>query len=333
MPGITRAPLALATLACLTLSANVAARAAVSGYTPPAGYEAESLNLSGDTFAVAPDGRFAVANGGTITVYNQADPTGRSAIGGVTDARIGYIGALAFAGNDLLISESGAQDTVFQASLAAGTLTALAPAGSIANVANVGIRPTDGAMFALASNNPGTGAVYQLSGGQATLVASGLGTGYLGGMAFDIAGNLHIGDTNDPTFSGQAGRVLTLNPAGAVIGVDSLAGGGGNGAFDITFDNNGDLFATTGGTLTRLSNGVATPFGAFGGAFPFPTDIAADPSGGLLVNGAFTGVGGIFRVRPTAAAIPEPASVALLGFGALPLLRRRRRSPTAEISR
>jgi hypothetical protein len=300
------------------------------GYFPAAGYEAEDLHLSGDLFAIAPEGSMAVAtgtgSGAVSTVYNHADPLGRASVATVSDPFLNFLGGLAFAGNDLLVSENGAEDTLFSASLATGDVTALAPAGSVANIGSIAVRPTDGGIFAVASNNPGSGAVYRFAGGAAGVFASGLGTGYLGGVTFDDAGNGFVTDTNDPFFAGNPGQVLELDPAGAFTGTTSLAGGAGAGAYAITRDANGDFFATTGGTLTRVSNGVATAFGTFDGPFPFPTDIAADPFGGVVVNGGFTGVGGLFRVRPTATAVPEPGSLALLAMAAGPLLWRRRKA-------
>lgn len=332
MQGLPIARRALLAAACLAVTAAAPLIAAVPGYTPPAGYEAEDLQLSGDLFSIASDGRMAVARtgagGATITVYNHADPTGRAAVATFTNPALGYLGSLTFAGNDLLVSENGAQKTLFRASLSDNSLTALAPTGSVPNIGTVAVRPTDGAIMALASNNPGQGAVYEFSGGSANVVATGLGSGYLGGLVFDNAGNAFVGDTNDPFFAGNPGRVLQLDTSGVVTQSYSLAAGGGSGLYGLTRDGNGDLFATTGATITRLSNGVATSFGSFSGTLPFPTDIAADPFGGLVVNGAFTGVGGIFRVRQTAAAIPEPGTMALLLMGAGPLLLRARKRRT-----
>jgi hypothetical protein len=163
MTGISRARHALASLACFALVGAPFTRAAVPGYTPPAGYEAEDLQLSGDLFAIAPDGRMAVAtgsgSGAVITVYNHADPRGRASVATVSDPLLNFLGGLAFAGNDLLVSENGAEDTLFSASLATGAVTALAPAGSVVNIGSIAVRPTDGGIFAVASNNPGSGAV------------------------------------------------------------------------------------------------------------------------------------------------------------------------------
>jgi hypothetical protein len=314
----------LTTAGALLLFA-LSARAAVPGFTPPAGWTADPLNLKGDVIAVAPDGRLAVGvngpNGG-ITVYNHAGEAGRSAVAFIPAQQLRSLGGLAFAGEDLLVSENGSLDTVFRASPADGSLTSLAPAGAIPNVGEIAVSPT-GDIFAVAANNPGQGQIRRLVGGAAPVFAGSLGHGYLGGLTFDDAGSLLVADTNDPFFAGVPGRVLRLDASGALTDSLDLAGGGGSGVYDIAWFG-GSLYATTGATLTRWQ-GRATPFGAFEGMFPFPTDIAACPDGSLIVNGNFTGVGGLFTLRPQGAAVPEPGTMTLMVLGLMPLAVRRRR--------
>jgi hypothetical protein len=299
--------------------------ASVAGFTPAEGWSAGPLQLRGDVAAIALDGRFAVgsssASGAVVTIYNHSRPEGRVALGEVAAPGLRYLGGIAFDGNDLLISENGARDTVYRANTADGTLTALAPEGSMPNVGEVGVRP-GGGILAVAANSPGRGRLYHVAGGAASIYADGLGTGYLGGLSFDGDAAL-VADTNDPNFTGAAGRVLRLDGAGAVAGALDLAGGGGSGVYDIAWSG-GTLFATTGTTLTRWHAGVATPFGAFGGAFPFPTDILADPDGSVIVNGIYTDAGGFFRLTPTGVPVPEPGTLLLVAIGFLPLLRGRR---------
>jgi hypothetical protein len=86
----------------------------------------------------------------------------------------------------------------------------------------------------------------------------------------------------------------------------SLAGGGGTGAYDIARDAFGAFYVTTGATVTRIFGGAVYPLGHFPGDYPFPTDIAADPYGGVLVNGVFTGAGQIFRIQLARGALRGP---------------------------
>lgn len=308
MPAVHRRVFArsarsLAALAAFVLvSLSAAAVAAVPGFVPAPGYVTEPLGLRADTFAVAPDGRLAIAastpNGLTVSVYNQAVPAGRRLVRSYSSPSLRYVGGLAFAdGNTLLVSENGAQDTVFAIRLSTGAVTPLAPAGSIPDVAQVRVRPRDGAIFAVAAGEPGHGAIYRIAGGRAVPVATRLGSGYLGGFTFDHAGNLLVSDTNDPFFMGLPGRVLHLSDAGRALGSVSLAGGGGSGAYDIARDAAGILYVTSGATLTRVISGHSQPLGRFSGMFPFPTDVAVHPSGGLLVNGGFTEADGLFLIR------------------------------------
>lgn len=316
----------------------------VEGFEAPPGYAAFRPGLSGSAFAVAPDGKFALAQddfGGraTVTVFDRIG-AGRQVLT-TFQAPAGtswqFLGGLAWQdASTLAISENGSARTVFSASLVSGEVTLLAPLNSLPNVAQIAFAP-DGVLYAGLANGPGANAVVTVVGGTVRPFASGLGSGYLGGLAFRPAdGALFVGDTNDPFFAGNPGQVLQLSPDGLPVGQFSLAGGGGNGIYDLVFAPNGDLFASTGRTLTLLRAGARTavPFGTFSGAFPFPTELDfsggefapfSGGSGQLIVNGEFTGVGGLFVVQP--AMVPEPSGLILTAAGAgllfLRFLRRR----------
>ena len=62
-------------------------------------------------------------------------------------------------------------------------------------------------------DNPGTGDLFKLNGPvtSPTAVISNIGIGYLGGIAFDAAGNVLLTDTNDPTFAGLAGKLVATD--------------------------------------------------------------------------------------------------------------------------
>ncbi|MCS6776213.1 MAG: hypothetical protein RMJ43_09520 [Chloroherpetonaceae bacterium] len=332
------AALLLATAPCAGLAQQV------EGFQAPTGYAAFRLGLSGSAFAVAPDGKFALAQddfGGraTVTVYDRIG-TGRRVLT-TFQAPAGtswqFLGGLAWQdASTLVISENGSARTVFSASLTSGEVTLLAPVNSLPNVAQIAFAP-DGVLYAGLANGPGANAVVTVAGGTVRPFASNFGAGYLGGLAFRPAdGALFVGDTNDPFFAGNPGQVLQLSPDGLLVGQFSLAGGGGSGIYDLVFAPNGDLFASTGRTLTLLRAGTSTavPFGMFSGVFPFPTELDffggefapfSGGSGQLIVNGEFTGVGGLFVVQP--AAVPEPSGLILVAAGPVLLfllfLRRR----------
>src|SRR5207244_3481730 len=171
-------------------------------------------------------------------------------------------------------------------------------------------RRSDVLLFALTTPGPGQGAGSTISGGQATLFAKWLGIGYVTGLAFSPTGRLFVGDTADPTFAGKPGQLLELGANGQVVQTIPLTAGGGSGLSGLAVDAEGDLFASTGATITevRLNRGTRVrEFGRFSGTGPFPGGLQFRGSrfepgsgdGALLVNGAFTGVHGLFEVTTT----------------------------------
>lgn len=320
-----------AALVLMTTSRAALAQSVV-GYNALPGYSATALELSGSAFAVAPDGKFAVAQddfsgNATITVYDRFE-AGRAVLKtfeAPSGVSLQFISGIAWRdAESLVFSENGSAQTVFSASLSAGTATPIAPLNSLPGVAQIAFAP-DGQLYAGVAGGPGANAVYTITNDTVNLFASGLGSGYLGGLAFRPAdGALFVGDTNDPFFQGNPGMALRLNPDGSLAETLSLAGGNGSGLYDIAFDAASNLYATTGSTLTRLPFGATTAqnFGTFSGPFPFPTELdflggAFAPfsggSGRLLVNGQFTEVGGLFVVQP--AAVPEISGFWLLVSG------------------
>jgi hypothetical protein len=288
-------------LCSLLLCASRADSAPAAGFRAAPTWVAEDLNLQADAFAAGPTAFAAATNGAsgaTITVYNHAAPSGRRALARISSPLLKSLGGIAFASsNVLLATENGAQGTAFAISIASGETVALAPPHSIPNPAQVRVRPTDGAIFVVSAGNPGEGAIYRVQGGRAIPFATRLGVGYLGGIGFDRAGALYAADTNDPNFLGLPGRILGLSPQGISFGAVSLAGGHGTGAYDVAVDRQGALYATTGSSITCVRGGQSFALGTFIGDYPFPTDIAVDPDGGVIVNGIYTGVGGLFRLH------------------------------------
>jgi hypothetical protein len=302
----------------LAVLAAGGAKAGPPAYQPAAGYRAAALDLKGAAMAVSPGGRLAVAqdaeNGGaTVAIYDRVEVPDRKLLQTLKAPQgdqFKFIGGIVFEDDDtLFFSENGEMETVFRASVGTGEVRAVLPKGSLESVADLAIRPSDGRLFALVTPGPGKGAVYTVTDGQATSFARGLGVGYVTGLAFSPTERLFVGDTADPTFAGKPGQILELGPGGEVAQAISLAAGGGSGLAGLAIDAEGDLFASTGATLTevRLVRGAQVhEFGRFAGTGAFPAGLLFrghrfEPESGdgvLLVDGAFTPAGGLFEIAP-----------------------------------
>jgi hypothetical protein len=287
-------------------------------FQPAAGYRMSALDVKGSGLALSPGGRVAVtqdsADGGaTIQVYDRLEAADRKLLQTVKAPQgdqFKFFGGLVFQNDDTLrFSENGDMDTVYTVAVSTGEVRSLLPKGSLANLADLAIRPSDGRLFALTTPGPGKGAVYIIVDGQATPFATGLGVGYLSGLVFGPTGRLFVGDTADPDFAGKPGQILELGAGGEVVRTVSLAAGGGAGLAGLAVDAEGDLFASTGATITevRLHRGAQVrEFGRFPGDSPFPGGLLfrgarfepESGEGALFINGAFTPVGGLFAVTP-----------------------------------
>jgi hypothetical protein len=317
-------------LACVLLAPSLAVRADTPGFQPTTGYRSAALALQGSALAVSPGGRLALGHdssdgAATISVYDRVEPTERKLLqtlqapAGIT---LKFFGGMAFQDEDtLFFSENGATDTVYRASVGTGMVQAWLPDGSLPGVADLAVRRSDGLLFALVTPGPGQGAVYTVTSQQATQLAHGLGIGYVTGLAFSPTERLFVGDTADPTFAGKPGQILELGANGEVIQTIPLKEGGGTGLAGLAVDAEGDLFASTGATITevRLNRGAqVAAFGQLSGAGPFPGGLQFHGSrfepgsgdGALLVNGDFTGVQGLFEITTTAETATLPTDFA-----------------------
>jgi len=291
-----------------------------------------SQSFSGDAFAIAPDGKVAIADNfsDTVNVYASVAAAQNLAapIQSFTETGAQFWGDMTFADNDTLLFTENSLNKVFRGLISSGAVTTL---GSVPHAG--GVVEHDGVVYAVAANNPGQGAVYTVAGGVATPVLQNVGTGYLSGIAFDATGNLLLTDTNDPSFAGAAGKLLRYNTSlGALPAID-LTTGGGSDAYDVVVDPQGDTFVSTNSTITLIPHGSTTAQ-QFGSAFvdssfnsPFISGLefvgnGFSPSSGngqLWVNASFTDDGRIFGITP----LPEPGACALLVLAGAGLWRRR----------
>lgn len=306
--------------------------AAAKAYVPPAGFEKNGVKFAASAVALGPGGRVAVATdnfagGATVDVY----PSLAAVIGDAiplatfTQPDWRFIAGVEFVDADTIVfAENGSADTAYRGLVGGGAAVALAPAGSIPNLADLAVR--GGSVYLPTADGSGKNDLYVLpvSGGAPARVITDFGAGFGGGVAFDVAGNVFLADS--------AGAVLRYSPAFVPLGSIPLTG---NGAVDLIFDSEGDLIVSTGSTLTRVpgGTGAAEVFGTFSDPFAFPTFLAYGGSGfepygggdGLLLVSGFTEevpAGGVFGI---VAAVPEPSAIGAVVVAAVAVAGRRRR--------
>jgi WD40 repeat protein len=209
----------------------------------------------------------------------------------------------------------------------------------------------DGNMYVSNSTDPGS--VTKLNGttGAVISVLTGGGLSDPEGITFGPDGNLYVANNND---------IVRFNGAtGAFMDIFVTAGSGGLSAGrDVEFGPDGNLYATssgvTGGVL-KYSGTTGAFLGAFvgpGSDLVLPRGLAFGPDGNLYVanfgvgdvlrfngsTGAFIdtfvptnsgGLGGptfLLFNEPSSTTTPEPATLAMLGFGLVGLVAWKRKN-------
>jgi hypothetical protein len=308
----------------------------------PAGYQVVDLNLGSGSFGVSANGRVVtcVAGGGdlTFTLYDRYLPTGRQQIGQPVvfdNATIG--GGFLFASNiefdgesRILFGENGTTSKLYAIDFSAPTPAATALAATTFPGVQ-GIARTDtGHVIVEGSTNPFgvPGGLYlrdfDPTTGASTPIVENVAGGYASGTGITSAGNRVLLDSN--------GVANLYTAAGAPAGSVALTGGNGFGAYDLDFDNAGLAYFTTGNTIS-LVTGIdsATPvvseFGNIGSGFHAGivfTGTGFD-AGDLTDTGALIVSDGIGERLYAITPIPEPASLSLLIFSGVAILRRSRK--------
>ncbi len=175
---------------------------------------------------------------------------------------------------------------------------------------DIAFNPVTGALWGVSTSQNGA-AIYTInkSTGLATQVSSYLAANIdISGMTFDANGNMYILDTRYPTSPGPA-ILSRIDPAtGATLQSWTTSTLLGNCA-GLTFGPGGVLYVADGDT-----SGTNNLY-----SFDFNT-------GSLVTIGATGAAGGIYQGLAGLAygTVPAPASVALLGLGALVGARRKR---------
>ncbi|HET6429424.1 MAG TPA: SMP-30/gluconolactonase/LRE family protein [Phycisphaerae bacterium] len=305
------------------------------------GYATSPLSgASGGTSAVAyaPDGTLYcvdMIDGSVLAV----GPDGSTHNVAVSGASLFSVGGMCVSGDGATLyvtDNKGYGDglgELYAVDVATGAAVTLA--SGLDTIENVAVRPT-GELFVSEATGLGSSNIYRIdpiAGGIVETVVTGLDFG--AGLGFDSAGNL-IYQQATYSFIGEVYRLpITDGGGGLSYGTPELLATGLSAAFSMAVDSEDDVFVTGSGGLFELDRdaggaflGTATvidPQGfsteaAFwaGGSNPFEPYAGFD--GGKLTYIPSYGA----ATLTTVTTVPEPAALALLGMGAVALLRRRR---------
>jgi sugar lactone lactonase YvrE len=185
------------------------------------------------------------------------------------------------------LSAWGASPVLYVTDANVGAITAVAANGARTIIATGLNQPhglvqrSDGVFFVSTwgSGNAGSGAVSSVSNGVVNPIATGLDWPY--SMTMDTANNIYVSEID--VRDNQWGKVLKIAPDGTM---SNFATHVGNGAGDLAFDANGNLFVCSysGGTISKIlpDGTVVSPFFATG--LSEPDGMAFDAAGNLYVS-------------------------------------------------
>lgn len=176
-------------------------------------------------------------------------------------------------------------DFLFVSNLGTGVVDEVGPNGTLSTFAK-GFRGVESltfynntVFFVVSSTGPGqgTGSISELSSdGKITTFATGFNAPI--GMAFDASGNLFVADQNSMA-------IYKVAPGGAV---STVASNLGNGVGFLTFDSQGNLYASTAHGVDKITpNGTLSVFASKG--LSIPTGLAFDANGDLFVANSGNG--------------------------------------------
>ena len=306
--------------------------------------------------AMSPDGQLYSCNGDKISRWIPAENRFDDIVTGIESAVGGSVEPSGFAmlTSNVGVVLSGWSDVIALANLNTGVVTTL---GSVSLSGNFGAAtdPVWGRVFITDS----AGKVYMLDtvgGGSASLFYEPAGALFGSGIAFDATGNLFVpvatgfsAFPTDDSFPVDLVRISadyisefvtggTPNPADIQVLVSGISV---SGSASVAVDGSGHVYLGAADAIYRINiagGAMATQEGDptqnvfstdFATAGESHAGMVYDPVGNRLLYGLGTGYPASDLVLMESV-IPEPTTIAFLGFGLLGVLTTKRRSKTRK---